>query len=213
MSDDRAEKLAANRKLREERKAAHLRGIADRHAAQLRAAAGRDAAAVAREVHGTVDEALSRDRGKDPASRDIRCRRGCSHCCHGPVEIWPHEAALLVEAAREARIELNAARLERQARQSIDVWRQQPAADTACVFLGDDGACRVYQSRPNACRKLLVVSDPALCDAKNRSLERVERWFSWEAEMVESAALEVFGRGLLPQLLLAALKASPRREQ
>jgi Fe-S-cluster containining protein len=205
MSDDRAEKLAANRKLREERKAAYLRGIADRHAAGFRAMQGGDAASVAREAHATMDEVLARDRGKDPASGDIRCRKGCSHCCHGPVEIWPQEAALLVNAAREAGIELDRARLERQGRQSVETWRRQPGTDTACVFLGADGACRVYESRPNACRKLLVVSDPALCDAKNRSLDRVERWFSWESEMLETAALEVFGRGLMPKQLIAQL--------
>ncbi len=206
MAEDRAEKLAANRKAREEKKAAYLRGIADRHAGEFRAAASRDALSVAREVHGTMDEVLERDRAKDAASGGIRCRKGCSHCCHGPVEIWPQEAALLVKAAREAGIELDRVRLERQGRQSIDTWRQQARADTACVFLGDDGACRVYASRPNACRKLLVVSDPALCDAKNQALDRVERWFSWESEMLETAALEVFGRGLMPKLLLKELK-------
>ena len=206
MTDDRAGKLAANRKAREEKKAAYLRGIADRYAGQFRAAAGGDAPSVAREVHETMDEVLKRDREKDAASGGIRCRKGCSHCCHGPVEIWPQEAALLVKAARDARIELDRARLERQSRQSIDTWRQQPGSDTACVFLGGDGACRIYESRPNACRKLLVVSDPALCDAKNQALDRVERWFSWESEMLETAALDVFGRGLLPRLLLEELE-------
>jgi uncharacterized protein len=205
MTDDRAEKLAANRKAREERKAAYWRGVADRYAGQFRAAEGRDALSVAREVHGTMDEVLDRDRGKDAASGGIQCRKGCSHCCHGPVEIWPQEAALLVKAARDGGIELDRARLERQSRQSVDTWRQQPGADTACAFLGADGACRVYESRPNACRKLLVVSAPALCDAKNQSLDRVERWFSWESEMLETAALEVFGRELMPKLLLAQL--------
>ena len=205
MKDERAEKLAANRKAREDRKAAYLRGMADRHAASFRAMQGRDAAAVARDVHATTDEVLERDRRKDPASGDIRCRKGCSHCCHGPVEIWPQEAALLVKAAREAGIELDRARVERQGRQSVETWRQQPWADTVCVFLGANGACRVYESRPNACRKLLVVSDPSLCDAQNRALDRVERWFSWESEMLETAALDVFGRGLMPKLLLAQL--------
>jgi Fe-S-cluster containining protein len=201
-----SDKLAANRKAREERKTAYLRGIADRHAGRFRAAAGRDALSVAAEVHGTMDDVLKLDRKKDAASGDIRCRRGCSHCCHGPVEIWPQEAALLVKAAREADIELDRARLERQSRHSIDTWREQPRTERACVFLGEDGACRIYASRPNACRKLLVVSDPALCDAEHYSPERVERWFSWEAEMLETAALEVFGRDLMPRLLLDALK-------
>jgi Fe-S-cluster containining protein len=198
-------KAAANRKAREERKKAHLRGIMDRYTERFRAAGNRDAPAVAREVHVAIDAVLERDRKKDASSSGIRCGKGCSHCCHGPVEIWPHEAALLVEIARGAGKELDRARLERQGRYTADTWRRQPAADRACVFLGADGACTVYAFRPNACRKLLVVTDPALCDAEQHPPDGIGRWFSWEAEVMESAALEIFGAALMPRLLQAAL--------
>ena len=204
-------KAAANRKAREEKKKAHLSGMMDRYTEQFRAAGERDALALAREVHVAIDSVLERDRSKSAASADIKCSRGCSHCCHGPVEIWPHEAALLVTAAREAGVEMDRARLERQSRQTLDTWRQQPPADTACVFLGSDGACKVYESRPNACRKLLVTSHPELCDPDRHAVEGIERWFSWEAEILESAALEVFGGGLMPRLLLDALNSSSTR--
>jgi len=199
-------KAAANRKARDERKAAHLRAIFDRYTEQFRAAGNRDAPSVAREAHIAVDELLDRDSKKDAASANIKCCKGCVHCCHEPVEIWPHEAALLAEIAREAGMELDKARLERQSLYAIDTWRQQPAADRACVFLGDDRACRVYEFRPNACRKLHVVTDPERCDAEKHTPEEVGRWFSWEAEILESAALEVFGAHLMPRLLLAALE-------
>ena len=135
---------SANRKARDERKTAHLRETMDRYTAQFRAAGNQDAPSVARGVHAAIEIVLERDRRKDAASAGIKCRKGCSHCCHEPVEIWPQEAALLVEAASEAGRELDRARLERQSRYTIDSWRRQPAADTACVFLGDDGACTVY---------------------------------------------------------------------
>jgi hypothetical protein len=51
---------------------------------------------------------------------------------------------------------------------------------------------------------LLVMSDPAFCDADQGATERIERWFSWEAELMASAALEVFGVTLMPKALLAA---------
>jgi Fe-S-cluster containining protein len=177
----------------------------DRHAERFRAAAGQDAAAVAREVHAVVDGMLDRDRKGSPASGDIRCRKGCDFCCHGPVEVWPQEAALLAEIVRRGGIELDRSRLERQARYSAESWREQPVADRACVFLGADGACRVYDSRPNSCRKLLVVTDPALCDGDKHPLTSVGRWFSWETEILETAALEVFGAVLMPQALLSSL--------
>jgi Fe-S-cluster containining protein len=203
-------KAAANKKAREERKAAYLRGFLDRYTEQFRAAGNQDARSVARTVHIAINDVLERDRKTSATSGHIKCRKGCHHCCHGPVEIWPQEAALLVEIAREAGMELDRARLERQSRYTLDTWLQQPAADTACVFLGEDGACRVYESRPNACRKLLVMTDPALCDAAKHPPERVGRWFSWEAEMLELAALETFGRALMPGSLLAALTLSSR---
>jgi len=195
----------ANKKARDERKTAHLRGIMDRYTEQFRAVGNEDAPSVARGVHVAIDNVLERDRKQSAASGDIQCRKGCHHCCRGPVEIWPHEAALLIEFARTAGMEMDQARLERQSQYTADTWRKQPAADTACVFLGGDGACRVYESRPNACRKLLVVTDPALCEAEKHPPESVGRWYSWEAEILESAALEIFGRDLMPRLLLAAL--------
>jgi len=198
-------KAAANKAARDERKKAHLRAMMDRYTEQFRAAGNQAAPALARGVHVAIDAVLERDRRKSATGGDIQCRKGCSHCCHVPVEVWPQEAALLIEAAREAGVEIDTARLERQARYNMDTWRQQPAADRACVFLGDDGACKVYEFRPNACRKLLVTSDPALCDAEIHPAGSAERWFSWEAEILESAALEIFGAGLMPQLLLSEL--------
>ena len=206
MTDDDA-KAAANQAARNERKAAYLRAIYDRHIERFRAAADQDAPAIARDAHGAMDMQLEQDRGKNPGSENIRCGKGCSHCCREAVEIWPQEAVLLVERLRASGRELDRARLERQNRYTVNTWQQQPAADKACVFLGGDGACTVYEFRPNACRKLLVVTDPALCNAEHSKPDSVGRWFSWEAELMESAALEVFGAALMPGSLLTALDA------
>jgi Fe-S-cluster containining protein len=200
-------KAAANRKAREARKRAYLQQVFDRYSERFRATSDQSASALARKVHTTMDQVLERDRGADPTSKAIQCRRGCDHCCRVPVEIWPHEAALLVESARAAGIAIDQARLERQSRYSIDDWQRQPAEDRACIFLGDEGQCQVYDVRPNACRKLLVVSEPALCDSDQHAAQRVERWLSWEAEVLESAALEIFGTELMPRLLLAELRS------
>ncbi len=203
MTDD--SKATANKNSRDGKKEAYLRAIYDRYIAQFQAAGDQDAPSIARNTHGAMDDVLQRDRKNSPGSKNIQCGKGCSHCCREAVEIWPHEAALLVGIVREDGRALDQARLERQSRYTVDTWRQQPAVDKACVFLGSDGACTVYESRPNACRKLLVVTDPALCDAEHSKPDSVGRWFSWEAEMMESAAQEVFGAALMPESLLAAL--------
>jgi hypothetical protein len=194
-----------NRKARDAKKAAYLHALHDRYTRHFRAFGEQVSPSVAREMHEAMDAVLKHERELSATSGEIRCAKGCSHCCRGPVEIWPHEAALLADTVRAAGMELDSARLERQARHTADNWREQPPADRACVFLGDDGACRVYESRPNACRKLLVVSDPALCEADKHPPESVARWFSWEGEMMEVAALEVFGAALMPRLLAGLL--------
>ena len=205
MTDD--ERIAANRRARHEKKEAYLRAIYDRHLERFRDAAEQNPISVANETHSAIDAAIQQDQAKDASSAGIRCSKGCSHCCHEPVEIWPHEAALLVEVMRKAGREFDLARLERQSRYTVETWRQQVVADKACGFLGEDGACTVYEFRPNVCRKLLVVTDPVLCDASQSQPDSVGRWFSWEAELMESAALETFGAGLMPILLLKALNA------
>ena len=203
MSDDT--RSIANQQARDQKKEAYLRAIHNRYAEQFRMTADQDAISVARATHAAMDVVLERDRRKDADRSGIRCGKGCSHCCHEPVEIWAHEAALLVAIARAAGMTLDRTRLERQSRYSAENWRQQPAQDRACGFLGADGACTVYEFRPNVCRKLLVVTDPALCDTSNGQPDSVGRWFSWEAELMESAALEMFGASVMPKALLAAL--------
>lgn len=203
MTDD--SKAAANRAARDQKKEVYLRAIYDRHIDQFRRAEKLDALSIAHSAHSAMDDVLQRDRQTIPGGENIRCGKGCSHCCREAVEIWPQEAALLVKVARNAGMQLDKARLERQSRYTMETWREQPAADKACGFLGSDGACTVYEYRPNACRKLLVVTDPALCNAELSKPDRVGRWHSWEAELMESAALEVFGAALMPAALLAVL--------
>lgn len=198
-------KAIANKKARDEKKQSLLRAMLAGYVEQFGQLESEPPRAVAERVHAALDRVLERDRAKDGASRAIRCGKGCDHCCKVAVEIFPHEAALLLTAAREAGIGLDIARLKRQAGYGIDDWRAQSAADRRCVFLGEDGACKVYASRPNACRKLLVVTEPALCDAQKHSSESVGRWISWEAEVLAAAALGTFEGKLMPAALLSVL--------
>ncbi|MBX3651114.1 MAG: YkgJ family cysteine cluster protein [Burkholderiales bacterium] len=203
MDDDlEADSSAGQRR----KKAAWLRAVYERNLAQCRAADTADAPALARKAHTAMDAQLQRDSVSVPEGKPIRCGRGCSHCCHGPVEIWPQEAALLAQFVRDAGLRPDLARLERQSHYTVETWREQAVADQACVFLDHEGACSVYAARPNTCRKLLVMSDPACCDVQQGRTDEIDRWFSWEAEMMEVAALEVFGMALLPRLLLPALQ-------
>ncbi len=94
----------------------------------------------------------------------VTCHKGCSACCHLEVEITADDAAVLAQAVNNG-VHIDRMQLaERAKRVKHDaLWARPINPDNRCLFLGADGACRVYESRPAACRKLSVVSDPELC--------------------------------------------------
>ena len=92
------------------------------------------------------------------------CSKGCGACCHLEVEITVDEAALLAEEVN-AGFKIDQARLAKQASRERkgSEWLRGVHSENRCVFLGDDQACQVYQSRPSICRKHIVASDPNDC--------------------------------------------------
>jgi Fe-S-cluster containining protein len=150
---------------------------------------------VAYTIHLKIDEHVDAMLATSRHAKDVTCRKGCAACCHTYVGIFPHEARLLREVAAEAGIEIDEARLARQAEKTEATWLELSPEDRRCVFLGDDRACQVYEHRPNACRKYLVKSEPELCDVDKYRGGDVTVVYSLEAEIVHSAAMTVFGRG------------------
>ncbi len=119
----------------------------------------------------------------------ISCRRGCSGCCHYEVEITQDEAAILRDivlgglAIDSNRLALQAAR-ERQSAE----WRRFGSADNRCVFLAEDGACRIYEDRPSICRKHVVTTPAAACTTEGAAVAPVQVLL---AEILLSAALSL----------------------
>lgn len=157
-------------------------------------------------VHRIIDEAVSLLGAHDPAAADrIACRKGCAHCCYIPVDITPDEAKLLHMMAREAGLDLDMPRLRLQALNSRpDAWAKLSAPLRRCVFLGADSACQVYEWRPGACRKYQVLDTADKCDTVRHYGARVLNFVSVPAEIMQSAAVTVFGGGPMAQQLLAA---------
>lgn len=97
------------------------------------------------------------------------CRAGCSHCCHIGVAVSRSEAELI---AQETRLTLRApapASAHGQVDETLDEMRR--AADALakrprpCTFLSLEGHCRIYASRPLACRQLHNLDiDDLLCE-------------------------------------------------
>lgn len=118
----------------------------------------------------------------------VRCGKGCSACCRVRVGVTADEAALLAGRVRGG-VVIDRERLAQQAAcPDAAAHFQLPLAEARCVLLGDDGACRVHEDRPSACRLVLVASDPAFCATTNLATQ-ITAIIAPDAELLATAAL------------------------
>jgi Fe-S-cluster containining protein len=64
----------------------------------------------------------------------LNCRQGCSNCCVDEITVWNVEA----ENIRQAHAAL--------------LTDENANTNPGCAFLDQNGACRIYDSRPYVCR-------------------------------------------------------------
>lgn len=64
----------------------------------------------------------------------INCKKGCFSCCKDDLEVFGVEAAYI------------------QKKESNFLESNSPRPTGMCAFLDDEGACRIYNSRPFVCR-------------------------------------------------------------
>lgn len=175
---------------------------------QARSLATEDPLDAAYTIHCLTDELLQRMLAVSPNASQVQCRKGCAACCHLPVTIWPQEAQLLGSRVEKEGIPIDWVRVERQATKTADTWRELAPEDRACVFLAADRSCTVYEHRPTACRKYLVITDPDLCDTAKHPGALVGRLFSIEAEIMASACQTTLGVTTMAAALNEAMLAS-----
>lgn len=120
------------------------------------------AVAFQEEVQRIIDKEKDSEYGKQ-----VKCGKGCSFCCNYHVDITDDEAELLVEYTKEEGILIDKAHLEKQKDKIVSTWNELKYADRKCVFLDDQGACKVYKYRPISCRALQVVTPKSFCDAQS----------------------------------------------
>jgi len=137
----------------------------------------------------------------------VTCGRGCSGCCHYEVEITSDEAEILKSVVQQG-FPLDRDRLEEQAaraRQAVE-WSRFWSPQNRCVFLGEDGACQVYEKRPAICRKHLVTTLPSACTTAGAAVAPVQVLM---AEILLSAAISIEGVRFasLSKMLRGALEA------
>ncbi len=103
---------------------------------------------------------------------DIACAAGCDQCCRtlpvtaGPFEIFvlAHRIADMTAGDPGLAARIAAAAEATSAGSARSDGVEAPGAVAPCPLLGEDGLCRVYSSRPLACRSC-VSGDVAACMA------------------------------------------------
>lgn len=135
----------------------------------------------------------------------VKCTKGCSACCHTQVSINSDEAHLLAARILEDGIRIDLARLELQASVKNDSlkWFQLNFASRACIFLNEQGACRVYSDRPAVCRTNNVISSPIQCDTSNGAEHSIRLLKTDFADMATIAAYNASEEGGALAYLLA----------
>lgn len=110
----------------------------------------------------------------------VPCGKGCNHCCHMSVSVSSVEAEII---RRKTGVKPRSFPLRIMSQDQF-VAR---FAKVRCPFLGEDGACQIYDVRPIACRTHYNLSKyPSVCDIVNYSGQKVANLnFSpvWDAQL------------------------------
>ena len=209
------------------RKTPQLRAVVEQHQPTLTPADFAGLIATIRSVFGKYTAKLlefqpGADRGRalqqmmdremgTVAMLPLACSKGCSGCCHYEVEITSDDAAVLKVVLDAGRV-IDRERLAVQAareRKSPE-WRKFWSKENRCVFLGDDGACGIYEDRPSVCRKHVVTTPAAACTTDGAAVAPVQVLL---AEILLSAALSLEGVefGSLAKMLTRAWSETAAR--
>lgn len=163
-----------------------------------------DPLSVAANIQRTVQEAI--DAQVKSVPNRISCAKGCSFCCFQMVDITNDEAELLTQYASEEGIEIDYDTLEKQIVNNNDEYMALEAKTRRCIFLDKEGGCSVYEHRPMACRKLIVVSDSKHCDTELRLGDRVGKLVDLEAEVLTCSSLNATMSGSMAKMLIKTKK-------
>ena len=141
------------------------------------------------------------------------CKMGCDGCCHTQVSVTDDEAVLLAQRVEDGLV-IDMARLELQAeaQNDSDAYYKIKYQDRRCVFLDDEGACRVYEDRPSVCRTNAVIGDASQCDT-SVSVGPTRLIRTPKSDMAIYASF-LFSResGTLPLMLSKALKEKKEKD-
>ncbi len=133
----------------------------------------------------------------------IKCKKGCSFCCHQRVDIHAMEARHIVKYCKVKGISIDKKYLQVQAKFKA-LKQAYSNTHSACVFL-KNGECSIYEARPIQCRKYFSSSDPIYCDVKKKGNKK-NYSFAIKAGQEEKSQVEI-SFFLNVEVLLTAINA------
>lgn len=158
-------------------------------------------------IHQLVDE-YNEEIFSHPLVKELSpCRKGCTACCYTQVSVTADEAEVLATRVLEG-VEINFKLLNIQmnAENNPDEFYKMDYHQRKCVFLDEEGGCKIYSDRPSVCRTNMVLGDASQCDTsvkvKPTRLVRTPK-----SDMVIYASfLHSQSNGSLPYMLGSALQ-------
>lgn len=161
----------------------------------------------ARFVHNVVDE-YNKEVFSHPLLKEFMpCKAGCTGCCHTQVSVTEDEAELLLHNIDEGVIvDYNRLSLQSAAGNEAENFFKLSYKDRACVFLGENGSCKVYKDRPSVCRTNAVVGEASQCDTSAQTQGPLRLVKTPKADMAIVASFATADSGTLPVMLSKVLK-------
>ncbi len=157
----------------------------------------------ARHFHNRVDE-LTVDIFSHPIVQNLKgCKKGCSGCCHTEVSVTDDEAELLSNRIKNG-INIDYVRLHTQklAIKNGQNFYSIPFQMRACIFLNEDGHCKVYSERPAVCRTNAVLGTSEQCSTVNGKVKPQTLIKTKEADMAIMGAFLVSNKsGVLADMV------------
>jgi Fe-S-cluster containining protein len=154
--------------------------------------------------YDAVHRSIKRDTAKTVLDQ-VKCKKGCAHCCKIRVLVSLAEAQYIYEYSKENNITIDVDYLKEQAKLTED-HDYDFSKFRNCVFLSNDNSCLVYEARPISCRRHLVVSEPSNCDVQGGK-KTVSAVPALDASLI-GAGLMVADKehGNFPEMLLRAIE-------
>lgn len=169
----------------------------------------------ARFVHNMVDEYNNKVFSHPLLKEFVPCKSGCSGCCHTQVSVTAEEAELLLVNMEEGvKIDIDKLFLQAEAGTNPAEFYQLPYSKRGCVFLSEEGNCRVYKDRPSVCRTNAVVGEASQCDTSKGEQGPLRLVKTQEADMVIVGAFYAAeDSGTLPSMLAKLLKERKKQKK